>query len=577
LLARVWLLLGRYGWLLTGLVCLILGYMLVWQRGLYVDDYTHKSRVSELLSGGWNSIWGIVEFPSPRPLGLAVDRVFAALLPAHEFPVRAAAAFLVGVNALLLGSLVYRVLRSRLAAVVAGWLFLMPVYAQEALLWASSVAYVFAGGLTLLFLHATWLMLARREPKRFPMLLAAASFGAALLFSEAFVCGLGLVPALALTAAFQRQRGERLDLGRQCVYALVCPLASAGLIYLALYRRSQSTLITGRGGLDPALLGIIQRSVDWVQRLVWMTAPSSWGQGVVSDALGIGVSVLASSWIAAVLAGAAAVLLVLTVLSWQEAPGEYGPPYRVGLLMLLAGAAVFVATLLFPGVLVRGQMLEYRLLYFPSAAASIAAGTLFWMLAKRVPRPVAGRVLLAAAGGLMILTTVTVLGFARSYAARYELDQRQVSAIVRALPAGNLPQDAVIVPFDNDEQLFPGRDYISRLLVGVFETPWSASAVLQAAYSRADFRVITANRWTGMHFGYEEGSDHLSGRLTIQGQVVPIDRTVLVTYRAGSAFPVESLTVQAADGSQHTVRFPIAIALRMLGVPTVEGVPVRSR
>jgi hypothetical protein len=148
--------LERYGWLFTAAVCLVAGYLAAWQRGLYMDDYTHKLMAVDPLTGNWIMPWDIdLYMPFPvRTLTVVIHAYILGILSTGEFWVRVASAIGVGVNALLLGILVYRIVGSRMAAVVAGWLFLMQFYAQEAVLWASAAGYVLGCGLTLVFLHA---------------------------------------------------------------------------------------------------------------------------------------------------------------------------------------------------------------------------------------------------------------------------------------------------------------------------------------------------------------------------------------------------------------------------------------
>ena len=91
LLARTWTALGSFGWLLTALICLTLGYMFVWQRGFYIDDYSVRLSAIDVLTGQWRPMWSrsrIETFPA-RILTWMVVTSFAGLLPTHEFFVRA--------------------------------------------------------------------------------------------------------------------------------------------------------------------------------------------------------------------------------------------------------------------------------------------------------------------------------------------------------------------------------------------------------------------------------------------------------------------------------------------------------
>jgi len=573
LLARTWAALGSFGWLLTALICLTLGYMLVWQRGFYVDDYSNKLMAIDVLTGQWRPIWGMMRYSyfPVRVLGRLIPYNFAGLLSTHEFLVRAVSTFFIGVNALLLGWLIYRILGSRLAAVSSGWLFLMPIYAQEAMLWASAAPYVFAASFALLFLHLSWSALTRPQRAGRWIALGTLAFVTTLLFVEQFIFAAGLVPIFGLTIAARRQTASCWALLRRSLYVLIWPLAVAAIFYVLFY--SNCELVNSRGGLDLSLAGIVERSLGDFKRLAWMTT-SDWGQRLTSDAFGIGIAVLLRSWKGMALSLAASVSLLPTVLAWRTGEREYRPRYRVGLMVFCAGVTWFVVSLLFPGVLVKGQILEYRQLYFPTAGASVAVGALAWMAAKRLRHLGCDKLFVATTGVLLLLGTICMLGYAQAFAVRSELDRRQIAALVRALPAQHLPENSYVVPFNNEERLFGKDDSISRFLFGVFETPWSTHAALEEAYRRNDLQVITTNRWVPMQFSYMGDQEPSSNQLGIQGVSVPLDRTVLFSYRAGSAFLIESLTITKSDGSQHTVQFPVARDLHRHGVPTISiGVP----
>jgi hypothetical protein len=568
LLACTWAALGSFGWLLTALICLTLGYMFVWQRGFYMDDYATRLMAIDVLTGQWRPIWSLSRIPTfpIRILSCMIVTSFTGLLPTHEFFVRAISALGIGVNAVLLGWLIYRILGSRLAAVSSGWLFLMPIYAQEAVLWVGAVPYVFAAGFALLFLHVSWSALTRPQRAGRWITLGTLACATTLLIVEQFIFAAGLVLIFGITIAAQRQTASYWALLKRSLCVLIWPLAVAAIFYVLLY--GNSWVVDAKGGLDLSLAGIVERSLGYFKRLAWMTM-FDWGRRLTGDAFGIGIAVLLRSWKGMALSFAASVSLLLTVLAWRTGEREYLPRYCVGLMVFCAGVTWFVVSLLVPSVLVKGQILEYRLLYFPTAGAGLAVGALAWMAAKRLRCLGCDKLFVAIAGVLLLLSTVCMLGYAQAFAVRYKLDRRQIAALVHALPAQDLPENSYVVPFNNEERLFGKDDRISLLLVGVFETPWSARAALEEAYRRNDLQVITPNRWWPIQFSYMGDQEPPSNQLGIQGVSVPVDRTVLFSYRAGSAFLIESLTITKSDGSQHTVQFPIARDLRRHGVPTI--------
>lgn len=579
-LRYIWLVLRCYCWLFAGVACLLVGYMLVWQRGFYMDDYRLKLLAIDTSTGQWRSLWDTHWLPGfpVRMLTWVTVTVFAGLLDTHEFLVRIISTLIAGGNALLLGLLIYRIINSRLAAVIGSWLFLMPFYAQEAVLWVGAVSYVFATGLSLLFLHAFWGAFSEtRAAERIRwMVLGIIAFVVSLLFYEWVALAVVLIPFFGLIAVAQGRLGGA-DLLRRAVLltGLLCTAVVA--LYGLFYRNAQ--LLEVRGGIDVSVAGIMERSQQYLVRLVWMTVSPEWGQLLTADVFSAGLAVLSSSWHGVVLASITAALLAVTVLAWQPDEHEYRGRYAVGLAMLCAGITWSLTSLLFPSVLVRGQILEYRLLYFPLAGVGVVSGALGWIIAKLLKSAVWHKILLAVMGGLLLFDTICMVGYAQAFAARHELDRKQIAAVVRALPPQHLPRRTFIVPIQFDERLGVIGRSVAMLLVGVFEAPWSARAVLREVYGRDDFDVVTTNRWVPMRFGYvsgrgEAGQLVLRGAGASQGTTVPVDRTVLVSFDGNDAFLVERLTIVSAGGERCVVEFPIARELRQGGAPTIGNVEV---
>ncbi len=566
---------GRYSWLLLAFACLALAYLLVWQRGFYTDDYSHRNWAIDPLTGQWRPLWSrerIGTFPV-RILTCLFITTYAGLLPTHELLARAMAMLVVGTNALLLGWLVYRLLGSRLAAVIAGWLFLVPLYAQEALLWASAFGYVCAACLALLFLHAAWSALTQPGRGSRWNLAGSLAFAVMLLFVEPFAVAVALVPVLALAGAIREPSHARIML-RRSLRLLIGPLAVSIAYYLLLYRNSW--VVSSRGGLDLSPTGILARIGVYGGRLVFLTGPLAWGGHVAGDALTIAIAALRGSWPGAALALIAALSLLLTVLTWRSEEREFQAPDRLGLIVLAGGLLWAASSLLLPGVLVEGQQLEYRLLYFPLGGASVSLASMAWLAAKRLRGAVWRQTLIALAGIALLVQTMGMMGYAHAYAARSRLDQQQVSALVRALPAQYLPDGSYIVPIETEAPLFGRPDSISAYLLGVFETPWSMRDALLRIWRRPDLQFVTSNRWAGMHFSDADGNSG-QGSLRIQGVTVPVDRAVLFVYRAGRVLVVEQLALQKGDGTQRIVQFPLAGDLRRYGVPTIDiAVPEQS-
>ena len=581
---RIWLILARFSWVLISIVCLMLSYLLIWHRGFYLDDYSDR-----LL--GWNVVTGHVlpvlsknrDPIYPARLGTwIIATESAALIPNHEVILRAIATVSVGVDALLLGGLVYRMLGSRVAALVAGWLFLVPVFGFEAVLWP--LGYPVTVALALLFLHSCWSAFTITSSLGFTVtgslesqrLIAVCALSFAIMLSvlEAFVSIIGFVPIFAIIFAARRRPQRYWAALKRAAIIFLFPLLAAAAIYFLMYRTSP--IISERGGLDISVSGIIFRCRGFLQTLRWLTISDTQGQPLIREAFRLGYTILFTSWMGITLFILACAFVLFTIITWRPDDREHQPGYRVGFIVLGFGLLWFLVTLLFPAALVNSPYLEYRQLYFPMAGIGIALGALVWLILKWLSHPLWEYAVIALASVILILNSITMIGFASVFAARSQLDQRQIAAVVRSMPSESIPQDSYLLPFNPSTQvpLKEPNAHISGFLDGVFNASWSADGALAVAYRRIDVHTITSNHWVGMQFSDKDG------RFLVQGIPVPVERTVLFAYQGDTAAVIEQVTIQHLDGTQHIVRFPVAEALLARGTTSIanlmviDGVPL---
>ncbi len=567
----------RWSWLLPALLCLLLGYLSVWQRGLYLDDYINRNAAINPLTGQWRPLgdpFRIPYFPT-RSLTWLLVTTLAGLAPAHELLVRIGLAAGAGLNALLLGWLAYRLLGSRLAAVVAGWLVLMPIFAQEVVLWIGSSGYLLAAAFMLLFLHACWSALTHRCGFLLWLALASLAFLGSLLCVEALVATLGLVPLLALAAG---ARSGHLALWQRAMRGgalVVAPLLAGTALYRLIYYGS--SYVASRGGLDLSPGGLVMRAQGVLAALVWKTVAPGWGLALLAEGFTLGVGVVVHTPVAAALFVLTVAAAIFTLATWPaDREAAQADAWRHG-LVAATGLAWAVGTLLLPVSLVPGQMLEPRLLYFPMAGLALAVGATLSWLAQRLRRPLAERTVLAITGLLLLGATLCLAGDARAYAARSALDQQQLAAFLRALPPADLPPDVFLVAVDTDERLAGVGDPLAQTLTGVFETPWSAYGALTAAYRRPDLWLITGSRWAPPRFAYLGGHKLVARPVTVDDRGLPLDRTILFRYRDGQMWLIRALTLEDPNGATHTVQFPLAEALAQPGQPVLAEVRVPNR
>ncbi len=167
-----------------------------------------------------------------------------------------------------------------------------------------------------------------------------------------------------------------------------------------------------------------------------------------------------------------------------------------------------------------------------------------------------------------------MIGYARAYQARHELDMRQAAMLKQALPAPYLPTaNPYVVALAVDEQLFGHNDGLSQTLVGFLQTSWSARDVLQTMYRRTDVRSVAGPGWAVRPVTYTPAGATAAAELRVLGAAVPIETTILFVYEGGKTSVIESLVFQSSDGAKQTVRFPAADTLSGAGLPTLTNYP----
>jgi hypothetical protein len=556
----------RCGWLVVLVLALLLAYLVVWQRGLYADDYAVRTWVIDPATGGWRSILDPARYPffPLRPVAIQLDDLLGGLLLWNEAALRVVAALGAGMNSLLLAALAFRLTGSRLVAVASGWLFAVPLFAFEAVLWTVGNAhYVFPTTLALLSLHAYCRAVAGTGRSRTWATLATIAFTLSVAAIEQFVTVALLVPFLP---GGRPDEAPRARLRRRL--AVVAPAVVVSLVLFALYA-SGNRMTVARGGLDPHPLHVLQRLPAYATRLWLLTLSPEWGLPLAREAWARGAAVVSGSWEALALAGGALAALVVLLVSWRGDPaGRDGD--RAAARALALGALWFVSAYLFPSILIRDQASPSRLLYFPMAGASLAVGAAARLATGR--QRGAERAALAACAGLLVGSAVCMAGYASAYAERSRLDLRQIAAFRRAVPASLLTPDVCLVPVATDERLFGADDATSRLLGGVFETPWSTIAAIGLEYRRTDVHAVAGSRWSPLRFAFAAGPG--GNELRVQGAAVPVRRTVVFTYRDGSVLPAESLRFERREGGARTVPLPAGGALRAAGVPAIGALVV---
>lgn len=563
---------SHYGWFMVGIACLWLAYLLVWQRGLYIDDYSLKSIAVDLVTGERSPIFdpqANMNFPS-RILAWIVLPQIAAMIPDQLLIARVIMAALTGINAMLLGYLVLKVVGSQLAAVIAGWGFLVHPH-NEVPFWIGAGGYLLAMAFTLAALIAVWHVLFRSER---PWLWAAGGIVALLLsytFSENGVSILFLPPLFALVAASRQPRSIWRRLAVRTV-GMTVGLAGSTFLYLLLIANN-SAVIRNRQGIDLDLGRILDRSISYIPVIGWNLI--TWGKELYIEAFMRGVIEIRSSLLAILAFSTILILIFLSIVAWNDRPGNGRGNTVTALTVILLGSLWTITGLLFPYTLAVSQGFERRYAYPATAGLAVAFSGMAVLIVSIVRRSSWERVLIGASAVALLLASVCTLGFARTHAERSALDERQREALVRVAPGAMLPYGTFVVPYLCDERLFGQNDALSLYAFGAMETSWSAYSSLVMAYHRGDLVPLVTNRWGPMNFAIEKDIGH-HPRLLVQNQPVLLDRLLLYQYREGNVYLITSLIVELPTGERVRFELPLTQHLVNMGAPGITDLVVQG-
>lgn len=555
--------------IVVSLLCLMIGTIFVWQRGFYMDDYSNLLRLVDPVTGEARPIQSLVlpDFPA-RSLTFYAVALLTPYLPSHEFLIRFLTAVGVGANALLLGVIAKKMLKSFLAGLIAGWLFIAPALAPEVVLWLGAATYIFSTTAILLYLFFAIEELQTQAVNPLRLLITYILFSIALFFGEGCIVAIGIVVLFSIFY-FLCQKGSRALL-RNTILLIAGPSLIVVLLYVFVY--SRSALIANRGGMSTDINVLTGRFFGTFGRLEWMTTSASWGKPLFTEAFLVGIRNLSNTLYGIVILGAIILSVVGIIVLWRLNTSVLAASRRESVLIVIIGLLWTITSLIFPTIFVQGQILEYRLLYLPSAGLALTITALTTLILGRRPHIISVRVTVALFATMLFVCSTTLLGFAQAFAERSALDHAQIQAFVTRVPAQDLPESTILVPFQPNEALFgePNETALARLMVGIFETNWSSEAAFKVAYHRQEMHFITANRWVPFTFSYKKGADSIG----IKGQSVPIADLLVFTYHNEQALPIESITFIQPDGGTETIQLPLVHALKNKGVETMTNIEV---
>jgi len=256
------------------------------------------------------------------------------------------------------------------------------------------------------------------------------------------------------------------------------------------------------------------------------------------------------------------------------------PKDNIRSVTIFAFVIVFIGILwifasLIPGTVIRGQILEWRMLYYALAGLAVVIGGITWgglVLSQNMPSWVR-RTFLALPLSTAILATITMLGYAEVYRLRSQLDQQQITELVSVVTPQSLTSDTTFIPINpsikitkNDPSVITVHD---RVLFGVFEIHWAGKSALRMAYRRPDIDVVATHHWTTpMAFRLVESPEGMM-ILKVNDRLVPLKKALPFTYRNGRAVLLSPLILVAPDGTVvDSIDIPLVEIYRAEGAPT---------
>ena len=543
------------------LLAIILGFFLNGgKRGLNVDDYSHRAHAFDYTTGGWRPTL-VPAQANFRPIEGVLVPNLAHALPRYEFPVRLAILLVHVANVALLGLLAWRLVPNRLVLVAVLWLFLIPVLANEAVVrFCSSAVYPPSLLVFMLGLHASLNACLRDTStvKRLVFALLGIGLWATTALIKEIVAFLVLVLPLIVgfLGGWNRKRLRRAFLICVSTFALF------GAWYYFVLRHS--TNLSSRGGVELNLLFLFtQRVPALLKRLVWLIG--RWGfSGPLPEAMRLGFQEWMGTYWGWLLALGFLVALLAAVLLSQKEERTGGAPDAGAYGSLLITGVLWTALVMCPILVMRRQIVEIRTLYPAWVGLSLVIAGLLGLMVDVVSRwfPHAGRVLLLALGMVLLAHCFTMAGLVRLYDLRWRWDQDQIQAFRRAVPEIPSTEPVWLLPVTLDENCasaYLGRPtMLDRYLLGVFETPWSASGALRMEYRQQNINAVASHRWGRLHItDLVVSPTGEIERLVVQGREVPVRSLIAFTFREGEVILLDPLVLVASNGDEVIVDLPL--------------------
>lgn len=537
-------------------------------HGLYADDWQYKFSAHDLTKDRWVIALNTTDY---RPLGYFLAPNIAGTLPALELPIRIGIIAFHLANVFMLALLAFRLTRSRLVAVLSGAFFLLPIFANEGILWFSGAMFY-----TLpLFLLLLGMHLFLSYPGRSPLFLIGALV-AWLAMSLIIEAGIFVV-LLAPIMIYILLRKSSPPRARVWIAALAIFYLLVGVYLFFVLRTAPVTRGHGQPTLDPTII-LTQRVPQTLSNLV-----GTLGDPVLRTGLSEAFDLGRQEWLSSVggwLIVGCFVLGLAVIAYLLPLDGEENVARRTYLMLAAIGLGwTILATA--PLFFIVGLGFTPRTLFFPSAGLSLALGGFVGWLTSLAGRwrQAAARAALLFAGIVLLYSSLTMAGLVKVYQLRWELDQRQMAALRATVP--ELPDFQVwMMPIGLDERsvstVWGRQTLLDKALFGLFQVSWESEPALQMEYREPHISVIDRDNQGKAHLvGLDFAANGQIKTLIFQGAIrrdeVPVSRFLPFTIRGGRAILLNPLTIKQTDGTQTKVELPLVIQAAKNGAEVQKG------
>lgn len=480
-----------------------------------------------------------------------------------------------GATAVLVYVLSRRLTGSRQGAAAAGLLFLLFPFQYEVIFWSTAMTTGIPTGLWLLL--ALWFTRFARGGGGGAWGVAGAgvfTFGIACWYEQPGAL-VGSFPFLYMAL---RKAGEPLGRSALRLAGLLAACGAGLLIYILLLRATAPASV--RGGAQ-SFVTLSEAPARFKE--MWVGLTFSYTSRLADAFIGgllAGWARLGSAWgMAAV--GTVAVAGGLLLQVWMRERPARGPGHetRTGWLLAFAVSAIVCAWI--PVLLIRGQIVEPRMMYAASVGLCIGVAVLLGMLLRASEGWRFGGLVRGSTGVLVVLGAwmgaVSLVGWQSSMQARTRADAAQTQQLANLY--ADVPPGTVFVAVRDDFRAGKtGRGFFDLVLLSWVATSWTTTPALQQAFGRDDVFATTSNHWVAPPFAdvtehglrFTTGLPAAAGKadpaggiwlewarvipyaISAEGKVVPV-HTLMITQKGRAEFEVQGHRGLAGKEGQEGV------------------------